>query len=72
MRRVVITGMGAVSPFGRGVEDLVSGLADNRSAIRNLERLAGYEGLRTRLAALVPGVNDRDIARNKRRSMSRQ
>ncbi len=72
MRRVVITGMGAVSPFGRGVGELLSGLAENRSAIKTLERLAEYEGLRTRLAALVPGVEDKDIARNKRRSMSRQ
>ena len=72
MRRVVITGTGAVSPFGRGVEELVRGLAENCSAVKKLESLAEYEGLRTRLAALVPGVNDRDIARNKRRSMSRQ
>jgi len=72
MRRVVVTGMGAISPFGRGVAELTSGLSENRSAIKNIEHLAEYEGLRTRLAALVPGVNDRDIVRNKRRSMSRQ
>ncbi len=72
MRRVAITGMGAISPFGRGVAELVSGLAENRSAVKYLDRLADYEGLRTRVAALVPGVEDRDIARSKRRSMSRQ
>ncbi len=72
MRRVVITGMGAISPFGRGVEELIDGFLNDRSAIKVLDRLSDYDGLRTRLAALVPGVNDKDIARNKRRSMSRQ
>ncbi len=72
MRRVVITGTGAISPFGRGVAELIKGLNEHRSAVEILDYLADYEGLRTRLAALVPGVNDRDIARNKRRSMSRQ
>ena len=72
MRRVAITGMGAISPFGRGVETLVSGLIENRSAIKILDRLSDYDGLRTRLAALVPGVDGKDIARNRRRSMSRQ
>lgn len=72
MRRVVVTGMGAVSPFGRGVTELNRGLAEGRSAISALDELADYGSLRTRLAALVSGVNDKEIARNKRRSMSPQ
>ncbi len=71
-RRVVITGTGAISPFGPGVAALISGLIENRSAVVKLDELAGYEGLRTRLAAPVAGVDGREIARNKRRSMSRQ
>lgn len=71
-RRVAVTGMGAVSPFGRGVNELVSGFIEGRSAIVALEELADYGGLRTRLAALVPGVDGKEISRNKRRSMSRQ
>ncbi len=72
MRRVVITGMGAISPFGRGVGELVSGLAEGRCAVEILDKLSDYDGLRTRLAALVPGITGREIARNRRRSMSRQ
>jgi len=72
MRRVVISGLGAVSPFGCGVEELVAGLVEGRSAIGVLDKLSDYEGLRTRLAALVPGVTGREITRNRRRSMSRQ
>ena len=72
MRRVAVTGMGAVSPFGRDVTALISGLVEGRSAIKILDELADYGGLRTRLAALVPGVDGKEIPRNKRRSMSRQ
>ncbi len=72
MRRVAVTGMGAVSPFGRGVNELTRGIIEGRSAIVALDELADYGGLRTRLAALVPGVDGKEIARNKRRSMSRQ
>jgi 3-oxoacyl-[acyl-carrier-protein] synthase II len=36
MRRVVVTGIGIVSPFGAGVETLWDGVADGRSAIHDL------------------------------------
>ncbi|WP_224364466.1 beta-ketoacyl-[acyl-carrier-protein] synthase family protein [Hyalangium versicolor] len=36
-RRVVITGMGAVSPYGAGAPALLSALAEGRSAIRSIE-----------------------------------
>ncbi len=72
MRRVAVTGMGAVSPFGRGFEALINGLVEGRSAIKILDELKDYGGLRTRLAALVPEVDGKEIPRSKRRSMSRQ
>ncbi len=72
MRRVAVTGMGAVSPFGRGLNELVGGIVAGRSAIVVHDKLADYGGLRTRLAALVTGVDGKEIARNKRRSMSSQ
>lgn len=37
LRRVVITGAGAVSPFGLGVDKLMSALFDGRSGVVNLE-----------------------------------
>ncbi|MEA1923494.1 MAG: beta-ketoacyl-[acyl-carrier-protein] synthase family protein [Pseudomonadota bacterium] len=72
MRRVAVTGMGAASPFGRDVTALINGLVEGRSAIKILDELKEYGGLRTRLAALVPGVDGKEIPRSKRRSMSRQ
>ena len=37
MRRVVVTGMGIVSPFGRGVEYNWKSILDGKSAIRKVE-----------------------------------
>ncbi len=73
MRRVAITGMGSISPFGSGVEMLVSALEEGKSAVKKHDFLQSYDGLRTCLAALVPsGISGREIPRSKRRSMSRQ
>lgn len=70
LRRVVITGMGAVSPFGRGIDSLMEGLVAGRSGVANIPELAGIKGMRTRVAALVPGIDPREIPRKFRRSMS--
>ena len=70
MRRVVITGLGAVSPFGRGVPMLMEGLYSGRSAVRLVPELEQIGGLRTRVAALVQGVDPKQIPRKDRRSMS--
>ena len=35
-RRVVVTGVAAISPFGLTVEDLWSGLTEGRSAVGHL------------------------------------
>ncbi|MDT8285205.1 MAG: beta-ketoacyl synthase N-terminal-like domain-containing protein, partial [Thermovirgaceae bacterium] len=70
MRRVVITGMGAVTPYGRGVSALVQGLLEGRSAVRQMPELAEIGGLRTRVAATVEHVDGKEIARKFRRSMS--
>lgn len=53
MRRVAVTGLGAVTPFGLGVKTYWSGLAAGLCAIRPLT-LLDTEGLRCRLAAEVP------------------
>ena len=39
-RRVVVTGMGAISPFGRGVNTLFTGLKEGRSGIVPVEAMA--------------------------------
>ena len=39
MRRVVVTGLGVVSPFGRGVEYNWDCLMASKSAIRKIENI---------------------------------
>ena len=40
LKRVVITGLGVVSPFGNGVAELIKGIEEQRSAV---QRMAGWE-----------------------------
>ena len=70
LRRVVITGMGALSPFGRGVDTLMEALLQGRSGVSAIPELAAIQGMRTRVGALVPGVDPKEIPRKFRRSMS--
>lgn len=70
MKRVVVTGMGAVSPFGVGVDPLFEALLAGRSAVRSVPELAALGSLRTRVAALVPELDAKEIPRKFRRSMS--
>jgi 3-oxoacyl-[acyl-carrier-protein] synthase II len=53
MREVVVTGLGAVSPFGAGVKAFWAGLAAGACAIRPLT-LIEAGGFRCRIAAEVP------------------
>lgn len=70
LKRVVVTGCGSVSPYGRGVEPLMEGLLAGRSAVRTVPELAAVGGLRTRVAAQVAGIDPKEIPRKDRRSMS--
>jgi nodulation protein E len=53
MRRIVVTGMGCVTPYGVGVEPLWAGLSAGRSAIGPIVSLEGAERLNIRVAALL-------------------
>jgi 3-oxoacyl-[acyl-carrier-protein] synthase II len=55
MRRVLVTGLGAVSPFGAGVKTYWAGLAAGTCAIRPLT-LIDVTGFRCRIAAEVPDL----------------
>ena len=63
MNRVVITGLGAVSPYGRGVDTLINSIMEGKSGIRRLEELAKIRGLNSRVAGLVPDIDPREIPR---------
>ncbi|WP_320173231.1 beta-ketoacyl-[acyl-carrier-protein] synthase family protein [Maridesulfovibrio sp.] len=70
IQRVVITGMGAISPLGSGVEALWNGLVEGRSGISHMEELEHVKGLRPRIAGRVPEVDTKAIPRKARRTMS--
>ena len=70
MKRVVITGMGAVSPFGQGVEKLFNGLIEGKSGIQKVEALEGITGLTPTIAGLIPEYDAKSIPRKFRRTMS--
>jgi 3-oxoacyl-[acyl-carrier-protein] synthase II len=71
LKRVVITGIGVVSPFGSGVPALMEGLQEGRSAVRFMEGWEQYHGLQSLLGAPVESIDEKRIPRQKRRSMGR-
>ncbi len=71
LNRVVITGAGAVSPFGSDVEALMEGIEQGRSAVRFMEGWDQYIGLRSHVAAAAEIIDERAIPRQKRRFMGR-
>lgn len=70
LNRVVITGMGAVSPFGEGVTPLHEGIAQMRSAITRMERADEIQDLRSKVAGIVSGINIKAVPRKERRTMT--
>jgi 3-oxoacyl-[acyl-carrier-protein] synthase II len=58
-RRVVLTGVGAVTPIGTGVDDLWAGLGARRSAVRTISRFDPAP-FRSRIAAEIPDFRPHD------------
>jgi 3-oxoacyl-[acyl-carrier-protein] synthase II len=56
-RRIVITGMGIVSPLGCGVNLVWQRLLTGRSGLRNLDE-ATYADLSTKVAGVVPDISE--------------
>jgi 3-oxoacyl-[acyl-carrier-protein] synthase II len=63
-RRVVVTGIGLVTPLGLGVEEFWEGLTQGHSAVRCVELFGDAE--QRHLAASVPEFNIRDYVSNRR------
>lgn len=70
MKRVVITGMGAVSPFGVGTDSLMKSLSAGDSGIQAMDELAQITGLNPTIAGKVPDYDAKLIPRKFRRTMS--
>ena len=69
-RRVVVTGLGAVSPLGYGASRLFDGMENGDTAVKRMPEWSEYEGLRSLLAAPCEICGEKDIPRKSRRSMS--
>ena len=65
--RVVVSGLGAVSPYGAGVKSLWTGLSAGACAIRPVTAIE-TEGLRSRVAAEVPAEVLAGLGASQRRS----
>jgi len=64
-RRVVITGVGAVTPIGTAVDGLWDGLVARRSAVRTLSRFDPAP-FRSKIAAEIPDFRPQDFLEAKR------
>ncbi len=71
LRRVVVTGLGAVSPCGYGVEPLFQALMGGESAVRRVPEFDRVKGLRCKIGGVAPDPDTMFIPRKHRRSMSR-
>ncbi|RKX43495.1 MAG: beta-ketoacyl-[acyl-carrier-protein] synthase family protein [Verrucomicrobia bacterium] len=71
MKRVVITGRGAITPLGNTVDSMMDGLAQGRSAVERMDDWAAYKGLHSLVGAPAVLENEKQIPRQKRRSMGR-
>jgi 3-oxoacyl-[acyl-carrier-protein] synthase II len=70
LKRVVITGRGAVSPFGSGVKNLVDNVWQGHSGVKLMEEWRRIKGLKSYLAAPVPEMDLRaELPRSIRRTM---
>lgn len=64
-RRVVITGIGAITPIGTGIKGLWDGLRDQRSAVRTISRF-DPSPFRSHIAAQVDDFDATDFIERKR------
>ncbi|SBV98271.1 Beta-ketoacyl synthase [uncultured delta proteobacterium] len=70
LKRVAITGTGAVSPYGKGSDALWAALFAGQSGIRRHDELDKFPELGPRVAGLVRNVDMNEVPRKHRRSMS--
>jgi 3-oxoacyl-[acyl-carrier-protein] synthase II len=70
-RRVVITGMGLLTPIGNSVEAVTAALKAGKSGVRRMPEWASWKDLHTQVGATVTDFDEKSIPREFRRSMGR-
>ncbi len=70
-RRVVVTGMGLLSPIGNSLDEFTEGLKQGRSGIRKMPEWDIVEKMRTRLAGVCENIEEEKIPQGLRRKMGR-
>ncbi len=70
-RRVVITGVGLASPLGNSFDDVSLALQESRHGVVYMPQFEDVGEMRTRLGALVSGIDRKTFPRKKVRTMGR-
>jgi 3-oxoacyl-[acyl-carrier-protein] synthase II len=70
-RRVVVTGIGLVSPIGNSLPEVQSALLEGRHGISHMEGWERISGVESRIAGVVPCFSTGDIDRKSLRAMGR-
>ncbi len=71
MKKVFISGMGALTSLGCDVASTFNGLVENRSGIKRFAEWEQYNGLHSHVGAPVPAYDIMKVPRSARRTMSR-
>jgi 3-oxoacyl-[acyl-carrier-protein] synthase II len=71
LKRVVITGIGVVSPPGNSVASFINGLETGKSSVCFMEEWTKYTGMRSFVAAPAELKDEKKIPRQNRRTMGR-
>ncbi len=71
MRRVVITGLGIVSPIGNNTDEIRESFYNRKSGVVYMSEWESLGGLKSKVAGTVKNFNERAIDRKVRRSMGK-
>jgi 3-oxoacyl-[acyl-carrier-protein] synthase II len=71
MRRVVITGLGILSPIGNTREEIKKSFYDKKSGIEYIPKWEKIKGLKSRIAGTIKNFDEKVLDRKMRRSMGK-